>query len=631
MILLIFALGLEFSLRKLIAVGPTAGITGVIQRSLLFWLGYAIALGFGWTTRQAMFTAAIVAISSTTIIAKAFDEQGIRGRLRELVVGVLIVEDLIAILIMATLTAIATGSGLSAENLIGTTGRLVAFLVGLLVVVLLVVPRTVRFVVRLGRDETTLVASVGICFAIALLAYEFGYSVALGAFLAGSLFAESGEVHEVERLVLPVRDVFAAIFFVSVGMLIDPKLLVAYWLPISVLFVAVVVGKIVSVSLGAFFTGNGVHTSIQAGMSLAQIGEFSFIIAGLGLSLRATGDFLYPVAVAVSAITTLTTPWLIRASGPVASAIDQRLPKPLQTFVGLYGSWVEQLGTAPRVNQSRVRRLAGLLLLDAVISRRDRRRRVALSALDRGSRDGSYLNLPETVVSLGVVGIAIALCLPFGIGIVRCSRSLGVELAERALPPAGPDRLDLGLAARKALIVSLEVLMLAAVVLPVVAITQPLLPGWGYGRGGGRAVRGGRAVVLAQHDEPRRARARRGAGRDRGALAPERDARRRARRARRRAKAPAGARRARGDPPADRQRGDRQVARRPGPARRDRRHRPRDRAGDERRGGARPDRGLVRGRRAGGRRHAGVGRGGARAPLPHPGRRRALDSAVPTG
>jgi CPA2 family monovalent cation:H+ antiporter-2 len=477
-ILLMFALGLEFSLRNLLAVGPTAGITGVIQCSVLVWLGYVVGLAFGWTQQEALFTGAIIAISSTTIIAKAFEEQGIRGRLRELVVGVLIVEDLIAILLMATLTAVASGAGLSAGGLLLTIGRLVAFLVGLMVVGLLVVPRMVRFVVRLERDETTLLASIGLCFAIALLAHELGYSVALGAFLAGSLVAESGEVHEIERLVLPVRDVFAAIFFVSVGMMIDPALLVTYWVPISVLTLTVVAGKIASVALGAFFTGNGVRTSVQAGMSLAQIGEFSFIIAGLGLSLKATGEFLYPVAVAVSALTTLTTPWLIRASGPVASAVDRKLPKPLQTFVGLYGSWLEQLRTAPRGNQSRVRRLAGLLLMDAVVLSSI----VVASALTVrpvAAAVTAYLGVPKTVVDLAVVAAAIALCLPFGVGIVRCARSLGVALAERALPVEAPGRLDLAAAARKALIVSLEVLILAAVVLPVVAITQPVLPGWG--------------------------------------------------------------------------------------------------------------------------------------------------------
>jgi CPA2 family monovalent cation:H+ antiporter-2 len=204
-----------------------------------------------------------------------------------------------------------------------SSAKLAAFLVGLLSVGLLVVPRTVRAIQRLGRPETTLVASIGLCFAIALLAESFGYSVALGAFLAGSLVAESGEEKAVEHLIVPVRDMFAAIFFVSVGMLIDPALIAEHWAAVLVLTLVVIVGKVVGVSLGAFLTGNGIQRSVQAGMSLAQIGEFSFIIAGLGLSLGATGTFLYPIAVAVSALTTFTTPWPFSSSQPLGRWVDQ--------------------------------------------------------------------------------------------------------------------------------------------------------------------------------------------------------------------------------------------------------------------------------------------------------------------
>ncbi|MEW6271672.1 MAG: cation:proton antiporter [Thermodesulfobacteriota bacterium] len=479
-ILLMFSLGLEFSLRKLVAVGPGASATAVIQCSLLLWLGYVIGRGFGWTTQESIFTGAIIAISSTTIIAKAFDEQGVRGRLRDLVVGVLIVEDLIAILLMAILTTLATGLALSATGLAATAVRLLGFLVILMVVGLFVVPRTMRFIVRLGRDETTLVASVGICFATALLALEFGYSVALGAFIAGSLIAESGEAHEVERLVQPVRDVFAAVFFVSVGMLIDPLQLSAYWLPVTVITLTVVLGKLVSVSIGAFLTGNGIRTSVQAGMSLAQIGEFSFIIAGLGRSLNVTGEFLYPVAVAVSAVTTLTTPWLIRASGSIASFVEHRLPKPLQTFAVLYGSWWDRLGAAQRETRSvsRVRHLVRLLLLDVLV----------LSVLAFAGAIGVPRAAPQVAerLSLAVQTASVLLLLanvvvglPFAIGIVRVSRSLSVALAERAFPEAEPGGLDFAAAARRAMVVSLQLVFILAVALPLVAITQPVLGGSG--------------------------------------------------------------------------------------------------------------------------------------------------------
>jgi CPA2 family monovalent cation:H+ antiporter-2 len=478
-ILLMFSLGLEFSLRKLFAVGPTAGLTALIQCSIMVWLGYVVGQAFGWTARESLFAGAIIAISSTTIIAKAFDEQGIRGKLRELVVGVLIVEDLIAVLLMATLTAISTGSGLSAGDLALTTGRLVAFLVGLVVVGLLIVPRAVRAVIRLNRPETTLVASVGICFAVALLALSFGYSVALGAFIAGSLVAESGEEKVVEHLVLPVKDMFAAIFFVSVGMLIDPALIVRYWLAIAVLSAVVIAGKVISVSVGAFLTGNGTRTSVQAGMSLAQIGEFSFIIAGLGLSLKATGEFLYPIAVAVSALTTLTTPLLIRTAGPVASFVDRKLPRPLQTFVALYGSWLERLRGAPprQTFAASVRRLVGLLFLDMALL-------VALVigtsltvgklALAVEEKTGLSRTLAERLVVVGAVVLAI----PFLVGVVRVARRLAETLAEVALPHRAEGKVDLAAAPRRALLVTLQAVIVLMVGAPVIAITQPFLTGY---------------------------------------------------------------------------------------------------------------------------------------------------------
>ncbi|AKJ00970.1 CPA2 family monovalent cation:H+ antiporter-2 [Archangium gephyra] len=478
-ILLMFSLGLEFSLRKLFQVGPTAGITAVIQCSLMIWLGFVVGRAFGWTTLESIFVGAIIAISSTTIIAKAFDEQGIKGKLREIVVGVLIVEDLIAILLMATLTAVSSGAGLSAGQLALTIGRLGLFLVGLVVVGLLVIPRVVRAVHRLERPETLLVTSVGICFAVALLAQEFGYSVALGAFLAGSLVAESGKEKDVEHLVQPVRDVFAAIFFVSVGMLIDPALVAEHWVAVAVLTGVVILGKLVGVSLGVFLTGNGTRTAVQSGLSLAQIGEFSFIIAGLGLSLNATGPFLYPVAVAVSAITTLTTPFLIRASGPVANFVDRKLPKPLQTFAALYGSWVEGLRAAPqqKTTGARIRRMVRLLVLDAallaalVIGTSVFLERLTTTVESRGG-------LGASVARLLVIGLASALAVPFLVGIVRVARGMGVLLADLALPPVAEGKLDRAAAPRRALVVTLQLGSLLSVGIPLVALTQPFIPGF---------------------------------------------------------------------------------------------------------------------------------------------------------
>ena len=477
-ILLMFSLGLEFSLGKLIKLGPTAGLTALLQSSLMMWLGFLTGQLFGWTTIESLFTGAIIAISSTTIIAKAFEEKNIRGPLRELVVGVLIVEDLIAILLVATLTAIASGAGVSAAQMAATTGKLALFLVVLMGVGLLLVPRTVRFINRLGRPETTLVASIGFCFGVSLLAHELGYSVALGAFIAGSLIAESGEHDEIERLVRPVRDMFAAIFFVSVGILIDPVLIARHWEAVAVLSSVVIAGNVVGVSLGAFFTGNSVRTSVQAGMSLGQIGEFSFIIAGLGLSLRATGEFLYPVAVAVSAITTLTTPWMIRGSGPVANTVDRKMPRPMQTFVTLYGSWVEQFRRGPRekTRVSATRRLVRLLILDWTLLVT-----IAIgTSLGMGSMAAlvrAKLGWPQSTSRILIMALAIVLGLPLVAGVVRVAQRLGLNIAETALPAAAEGKVDLAAAPRRALVVTLQLALVLLTGLPLLAITQPVLGG----------------------------------------------------------------------------------------------------------------------------------------------------------
>jgi monovalent cation:H+ antiporter-2, CPA2 family len=479
-ILLMFSLGLEFSLRKLMRVGGTAGIVAAIECSLMVWLGYLTGRAFGWSNYESLFAGALVAISSTTIIVRAFSEGRASGvvneKLRQIVFGILIVEDLIAILMLTILTAIASGAGLSAGALVMTILRLVGFLVGLIVVGLLVVPRLVRSVVRLERSETTLVTCVGICFACALLAHRFGYSVALGAFLAGALVAESGEARRIEHLIEPVRDMFAAIFFVSVGMIIQPGLLLEHWPAMLVLTAVIVTGKIVAVSLASVLAGNGVRLSVQAGMSLAQIGEFSFIIAGVGRALGVVGDFLYPLAVGVSAFTTLLTPFLIGASGKAAAYVDKHLPHRVQTYASLYESWVERLrSTAPhhQTAWSRIRRLMVLLAVDfsalaAVIIG-------AALGMDRIVEMVGRMGLGPFVARVLVIVAALGLAAPFVLGALRVTRTLGFLLVREALPGQA-NQLDLASAPRRALLVTIQLGILLVAGTPLVAITQPLLP-----------------------------------------------------------------------------------------------------------------------------------------------------------
>jgi len=492
-ILLMFALGLEFSLRKLVRVGPTAGVTATIQSSIMVWLGFVAGRAFGWTSLESVFAGAIVAVSSTTIIAKAFDDLRVRGPLRDLVVGVLLVEDLFAILFMAVLTAVATGAGVSPGELGATLGRLGAFLALLLVAGMLFVPRTIRYVRGRANPELLLVVSLGICFGYSYLALASGYSVALGAFIAGSLTAESGEAHAVEEIVRPVRDLFAAIFFVSVGMLIDPALVLEHGWAVLAFVALVVLGKSAAVGLGAFLTGNGVRTSVQTGMSLAQIGEFSFILASLGTTLGATRDFLFPIAVAVSAVTTLTTPWLIGASGPTAAWIDRKLPARLQTVVSLYGSWLEQLRASPAAQANlgaRVRRIVRALAVDLTAITA-----IVIGASVATARAGAWLTatlgLSGGVSRLLLWGAAAAVAVPFSVGLLRNARALGVTLAYAALPAGESGRPDLAVAPRRAFIALLQLGATLLVLLPIVALTQPFLPGVP-----GAAVIGFAAVVL---------------------------------------------------------------------------------------------------------------------------------------
>jgi CPA2 family monovalent cation:H+ antiporter-2 len=473
-VLLMFSLGLQFSLRRLIRVGLAAALVAIIECSLMIWLGYGTGRLFGWTRLESIFAGAVIAISSTTIIVKAFAGQRVKGTISDIVFGILIVEDLIAIVLLALLTPLGSGAGLSLARVALAVGKLAAFLAGTLALGLLVVPRLVRIILRAGQAETTVVACVGISFALALLARFFGYSVALGAFLAGALVAESGASETIAGAIEPVRDMFAAVFFVSVGMLIDPALIGQYWLSILALTLVVVLGKVVGVTLGAFLTGHSVRTSFQAGMSLAQIGEFSFIIAGLGLSLGAVGHFLYPVAVAVSALTTLLTPFLMRASGPLASFVDRHLPHPIQTFVSLYGSWLAALGTNSKTRGARVRRLVFSLAIDTVL--------IAAITMAASLNVDRLVHLASTEAGIGPVFVRTAVALlailvasPFLLGAVRVARALGRLLAEQALP-AEQATLDLAAAPRRALLVTLQLAALLAAGIPLVAVTQPFLP-----------------------------------------------------------------------------------------------------------------------------------------------------------
>ncbi len=326
-IFLLFALGLEFSFKKLASVGAPASITAVVEVVGMVLIGYAVGQLFSWSNIDSLFLGGILAISSTTIIIRAFEELGMKSRgFASLVFGVLIVEDLVAILLMVLLSTVAVSQQFSGTEMFSAAMKLVFFLTLWFVAGIFLIPTFLKRAKPHLQQETLLIVSVGLCFLMVVLASHAGFSPALGAFIMGSILAETVEGHRIEHLIQPVKDLFAAVFFVSVGMLIDPQILTQYAVPIMVITVVTIFGKLVTSSLGALLSGRSLKHSVQAGMSLAQIGEFSFIIAGLGQSLKVTSDFLYPIAISVSAITTFTTPYLIRSSDGLVGVLQNKLP-----------------------------------------------------------------------------------------------------------------------------------------------------------------------------------------------------------------------------------------------------------------------------------------------------------------
>ncbi|RZA07681.1 MAG: hypothetical protein EOP11_07025, partial [Proteobacteria bacterium] len=337
---LLFGLGLEFSFRKLAEVGRTATITAVMEIAVMLGAGFALGQAFGWSRMDSLFLGGILSISSTTIIVRAFEELGLRQRrFTAVVFGVLIVEDLLAILLLVLLSSVAATQTLSGEALVNSSLKLVFFLVLWFVVGMYVLPSFLRRAKALLNDETTLIVSVGLCFTMVVLASRAGFSPALGAFVMGSLLAETRERERIEHLILPVRDLFAAVFFVSVGTMIDPTTLSQSFWPIMAITLVTIVGKFVGSASGALLAGTNLRHAVQSGMSLAQIGEFSFIIATLGVTLKVTSDSLYPIAVAVSAITTFTTPYLIQLSDPVCDYLEKNLPRTTKLKLERYRAW----------------------------------------------------------------------------------------------------------------------------------------------------------------------------------------------------------------------------------------------------------------------------------------------------
>lgn len=475
-VLVMFSVGLEFSLGRLASVLPKAGLSAVVQMSGLALCGFAFGAALGLDQTESVFLGAGLSISSTMVVARVFDSQQVPQGLRELVFGVLVVQDLAAVGLITVLTAIAAGAGVSGTVIVGVLGTLLAVLVGMVVVGLLVVPRTVRLIVRLGSSEVLIVTALGLCFGFALLAQYFGYSVALGAFIAGMLVAESGRAHRIETLVGPVRDLFAAVFFVSIGMLVDPAAALQNMHISLALAAIVVVAQFVTVTAASVLGGNGLRRSVRAGVYLGQIGEFSFIMITIGTAVGVVAPRLLSIVVTVAALTSFTTPMLGQVSGRLAEVIDRKLPRRIQTALSLYERWFERVRTTgPREGGSRGRRLGVVVGLDAVVL-------VALTICtslfrtDLATLAGAQLGLRRPVPEGAVIACAVAVSVPFLLGLHRSSRALAQLLAQRVVPTARANVADLGSAPRRLLTVAFQSIVLLAVGAPFAAVTMPFIP-----------------------------------------------------------------------------------------------------------------------------------------------------------
>lgn len=366
-IFLMFSLGLEFSFRKLSAVGLSAGVTASVEVIFMLFLGFITGRALGWSPTDSIFLGAMLSISSTTIIIKALGELNLKTkRFAEMIFAILIVEDLIAILILVALTAVANKQGLSGLTLLTTAAKLIMVVGSWFLSGYFLVPRFIKYAGKIGTDETLAITSIALCLGLVIFAAYLDYPIALGAFIMGSILAETTESHRISERIEPLRDLFASIFFVSVGMLINPTLIWAHFGTILLVSAITIIGKIISVTIGALLTGQSMRRSVQVGFGLAQIGEFSFIIASLGLTFRMTSDFVYPVGVAVSIITTFTTPYLIRVSHRFAVSLEDRLSPGIRDILQRYLTWV-QLKQTDTARKKELSQSFSIWLLNGII------------------------------------------------------------------------------------------------------------------------------------------------------------------------------------------------------------------------------------------------------------------------
>lgn len=369
----LFSLGLDFSFKKIVKMGASPIIATIVIVFAMMMLGISIGHGFGWSKMDCIFLGGMLAMSSTTIIYKAFDDMGLRQqKFAGMVMSVLILEDILAIVMMVMLSAIAGGNNPDGEQMIGSVIKIAFFLVLWFIVGIFAIPLFLRSVRKLINNETLLIVALGLCCGMAVLSTKVGFSSAFGAFVMGSILAETIEAEKIIKLVEPVKNLFGAIFFVSVGMLVDPKILIEYAIPILALVVSILIGQAIFGTFGFMLGGESLKSAMRCGFSMAQIGEFSFIIASLGLSLGVISNYLYPVVVAVSVITTFLTPYMIRLATPTYQAMEKHLPKRLinilNHFAMSHPSTTQQSKWKSLLRQMLINTVAYSILTAAVIA-----------------------------------------------------------------------------------------------------------------------------------------------------------------------------------------------------------------------------------------------------------------------
>lgn len=369
----LFSLGLDFSFKKIVKMGASPIIATVVIVFFMMMLGISIGHGFGWSKMDCIFLGGMLAMSSTTIIYKAFDDMGLRQqKFAGMVMSVLILEDILAIVMMVMLSAIAGGNNPDGEQMIGSVIKIAFFLVLWFIVGIFAIPLFLRSVRKLINNETLLIVALGLCCGMAVLSTKVGFSSAFGAFVMGSILAETIEAEKIIKLVEPVKNLFGAIFFVSVGMLVDPKILIEYAIPILALVGSILIGQAIFGTFGFMLGGESLKSAMRCGFFMAQIGEFSFIIASLGLSLGVISNYLYPVVVAVSVITTFLTPYMIRLATPTYQVMEKHLPKRLinilNHFAMSHPSTTQQSKWKSLLRQMLINTVAYSILTAAVIA-----------------------------------------------------------------------------------------------------------------------------------------------------------------------------------------------------------------------------------------------------------------------